>query len=202
MVSSMLYRWAGSALIVGTILLVIGEWINPANAVGNVTMSRWATAHYILLLSLLFSIPGVFGLYTKQATETKGLGFLGFILIFLAMTLIVGNVYFEAFISPALANDAPAFVEKVFSGQVGGPLDAVLRVTGFAFSLGWLLFGWATAKAGVLPPTAAWLGLAGGVVLGIGPLRGSLPFVEKLAVLVFGVGVAWLGNALRTEKRM
>lgn len=202
MASSMLYRWAGAALIAGAILLAIGELTHPANAVGNVTTSAWATTHNILLLSLLVGIPGLFGLYTRQAKETKGLGFLGFILIFIAMTLLVGIVYFEAFIGPALAQDAPAFVERVFSGEVGGPLVTVLRLTGFAFSLGWLLFGWATARAGVLPPTAAWLALVGGVVLGLGPLREALPFVEKLAALVFGIGVAWLGNALRTEKRM
>lgn len=202
MSSSVLYRWAGYALIIGAILLVVGEWMHPANAAANVTTGAWATSHDLLLLALLFGIAGLFGLYARQAKETKGLGFIGFLLIFIAMTLLVGIVYFEAFINPVLAKEAPAFVEKVFAGQVGGPVMTVLPLTGFAFSLGWLLFGWATARAGVLPRTAAWLAVVGGFVFGLEPLFESVPYVAKLAALVFGVGTLWLGYALTAEKRM
>lgn len=202
MTSSTLYRWAGYTLIIGAILLVIGEWTHPANAVANVTTGAWATSHDVLLLALLFGIPGFFGLYARQAKETKGLGFVGFVLIFIAMVLLVGIVYFEAFINPVVVKEAPAFVEKMLAGQLSGPLMTVLPLTGIAFSLGWLLFGWATARAGVLPRTAAYLALVGGVLLGLEPLFQSVPYLGKLAALIFGLGTLWLGYALTAEKRM
>lgn len=203
MTTSSLYRWTGYANIVAAILLVIGEWMHPAQEAANVSTGAWATSHYLLFLSLLIGIPGLFGLYTRQARETKTLGFLGFVLAFIAMMGFTGIVYFEAFINPILATEAPAFVEKAVAGDVSGPVLTVLLFTGLAFSVGWLLFGWATARGGVFPRTAAYLGLVGGVLLGLEPLLlEAVPYGGRVVALIFGIGIVWLGYALTVEKRM
>lgn len=85
------------------------------------------------------------------------------------------------------------------TGGLGGPLSTLIPLNGLAFSLGWLLFGIATARAGVLPRWAAILAVIGGVPFGVAP--GLVPaLVGKFAAIVFGLGVIGLGYALWSEK--
>jgi hypothetical protein len=87
----------------------------------------------------------------------------------------------------------------VIDGMLGGqmsPLNTILPLTGLAFVVGWLLFGIATARAGVYPRTAAILALVGGIPVGLTPLVPQA--IAKIGAIVFGIGIAWLSNALRS----
>jgi hypothetical protein len=201
--ASGLYRWAGYAGVVGAILLVLGQWLHPQVLASN--PGRWELAHEILFVSIILAIPGLFGIYTRQTRETGALGFVGFVLIFIALMGFSGIVWLEAFVSPALAGDAAAraALEKLESGQTPSLIGPVLIASGAAFSIGSLLFGWATARAGVFSRTAASVTLVGGFVFGLSPLLfASAPALDKLAATVFGVGFAWLAYGLTAERRM
>ena len=197
MSSSGLFRWAGLAGIAGAVLLVIGFLVHPPETAEGVKSAMWGPAHTLLFVSLLLSVPAVFGLYLRQATQTSTMGFLGFILGFVGMMGFTGITYVEAFVTPTLVATAPAVVEGMFSGQMSGPLNTILPLTGLLFALGWVLFGIATARAGVFPRTAAILSLVGAIPFGLGPLVPQA--IAKIATIVFGIGIAWLGNALRSN---
>jgi len=203
MASAGLYRWAGYAGIAGAILLVVGEWLHPRMLASN--PAGWELAHEILFISIILAIPGLFGVYTRQTRETGSLGFMGFVLVFIALMGFSGIVWLEAFVTPALAGDAAVTTafEKLESGEIPSLIGPLLMVSGIAFSLGSLLLGWATARAGVLSRTAAYVTLVGGFFFGLGPLLfASAPALDKLAATVFGVGFAWLAYGLTTERRM
>ena len=72
-------------------------------------------------------IPGTVAIYLRQNRETGALGFIGFLLAFIAITLISGIVFFEAFINPVLAKEAPDFVRRFMAEEVGGTVFAVFK---------------------------------------------------------------------------
>ena len=146
-------------------------------------------------------VLGLFGLYARQVEETGVLGLIGFMLVFITTASFTGLIYFEGFIQPVLAVEAPEFVEGMLAGEISlGALDVVMPPTGLLFILGWLLFGIGIIRAGILPRWAAVLALIGAVPLGIPPL---LPLIiVKIGGVVFGLGLVWLGYALWSEKRM
>ncbi len=196
MSASGLFRWAGVAAIAGAILLVVGFLVHPPETAEGVKSAMWGPAHILLFLSLLLSVPAVFGVYLRQATQIGAMGFFGFILAFVGMMGFTGISYVEAFVTPTLVAAAPAVIDGMFSGQMSNPLNTILPLTGLLFTLGWLLFGIATARAGVFPRTAAILVIVGAVPFGLGPLVPQA--IAKIAAVVFGIGIAWAGNALRS----
>ena len=120
--------------------------------------------------------------------------------------LLPGFTFFEAFILPLLALDAPTFAEGflgIFTGSAGGTQFGALAtgwlLMGVLYLLGGLMFGAATLRAGVLSPWAAGV-LAVGTALS--PASALLPReVEPLAAVPMGLGLAWLGYALWSERR-
>ena len=105
-----------------------------------------------------------------------------------------------------LATAAPTFVEGflgMFTGYASemnlGSLPAVWTLTGPLYILGGLLFGIATLRAGILSRWAA--GVFGfGAMLA--PAFALLPHeLEPMAAVPVGIGLAWLGYALWSERR-
>ncbi len=199
MTRSALFRWGGLAGIVGGILVAIGFLLHPTSeGVEALTSGAWSTSHLLLLISLILGIPAVFALYLRQNKETGALGFVGFLLAYLAGVLLVGITYFESFVTPGLAAASPDALQAVVALESSGTLGTVLMITGLGFGVGWLLLGAATFRAGVLPRWGGVLALVGGVILGLQPF--FPPVVWKAAAVVFGAGVVWLGYALWSAK--
>lgn len=197
-----LFRWAGLASIISGITLAVGEILHPRNDPANVMTSAWAISHQLILVAVILGIAGTFAIYLRQNRETGALGFIGFLLAFIAMTLISGIVLFEAFINPVLAKEAPDFVRRFMAEEVGGTVFAVFIVGGLGFSLGWLLLGWATIRAGIFPKWAAILALVGGTLLGLEALLAQAfgETAAKVPAVLFGLGIIWIGYALWSEK--
>lgn len=192
-------RWTGLSLLVSGVLVALGTILHPPGEFADFDWSLSTIAHSLVLVSLWLVILGLFGLYARQVEETGVLGLIGFILVFITTASFAGLIYFEAFIQPVLAVEAPEFVEGVFAGEsYGGALDVILPPTGLLLILGWLLFGIGIIRAGILPRWAAVLALIGAVPLGIAPL---LPLIiVKIGGVVVGLGLVWLGYALWSEK--
>ncbi len=98
------------------------------------------------------------------------------------MVLLAGALWFELFITPALAAEAPELVRE----ELGLPGFILMLLFG---AVGWVLFGVATLRAGVYPRWAAVLLIVGGA-LAFFPL--------PLAGIIFSVAVAYLGFLLFT----
>ena len=204
--ASSLIRWAGlSALVAGICFVVLGL-LHPPNVLSSVTTPRWAIVHSLALAMCLFGLLGIMGLYARQVERAGWLGLVGFLLLSLWLVLVLPFIFFEVFILPLLATEAPTFAEGflgIFTGTASelnfGVLAALWKLSGVLLLLGGLVFGIATFRAGILSRWAAGL-LAVGCVLS--PAAALLPLeIQPLVAVPIGVGLAWLGYALWSERR-
>jgi hypothetical protein len=116
----------------------------------------------------------------------------------------LSDIFISGFL--LLATEAPTFVAGflgMFTGHASamglGALPAVWLLTGPLYMLGALLFGIATIRAGILSRWAA--GVFGFEAI-LSPAFALLPHeLEPIAVVPVGIGLAWLGYALWSERR-
>jgi len=203
--ASNLIRWAGlSAMEAGIIFLVI-QAIHPLDLLSSVTTTRWAITHSLAAAMSVFGLFGITGLYARQAHAAGWLGLAGYLLFSLWLVLILALTFFEVFILPLLATEAPTFAAGflgIFTGSAEmnfGGLAALWGLSDALFALGGLVFGIATFRAGILPRWPAGL-LAVGAALS--PVAALLPQEHKALVAVpVGLALAWLGYALWSERR-
>ena len=142
-------------------------------------------------------MPGTFGLYARQVKEAGLLGLVGFLMLIVALLLFTGLTFFEAFIIPLLAAEVPQFL---FNEEISfGVLEAVIPLAGLLSSIGGLLFGIAVVRAGILPRWAAIVFVIGIVPGALGPLLPEV--VARISNVVLGIGLAWLGYALWSDRR-
>lgn len=212
--TSNIIRWAGvSAMAAGIMFVMVGLLhlfaSHPHVAHGglsSVTTDVWVLTHSLMLGVSFFGLLGIAGIYARQVEEVGWLGLAGFLLLSLWLVLVPGYTFFEVFILPLLAIDAPAFAEgflQIFPGSAGGTkfetLATVWTLMGFMYMLGGLLFGIATLRAGILSRWAAGLfgfGAVASLAFALVP-----PDLGSLASAPVGVGLAWLGYALWSERR-
>src|SRR5215210_5365276 len=201
-----LLRWAGlSALVAGICFVVLGL-LHPPNVLSSVTTTRWAIVHSLALAMSLFGLLAIMGLYARQVNEAGWLGLAGFLLLSLWLVLILPFSFFEVFFLPLLVTEAPTFAEGFlgfFTGSASeinfGVLAALWNLSSVLLLLGGLVFGIATFRAGVLSRWAAGL-LAVAALLT--PAAALLPHaLQPLVAVPIGVGLAWLGYALWSERR-
>jgi len=204
--ASNLIRWAGLAAMAAGILFIIIQPIHPPELLTSVTTDTYAIVHILTIAVSLFGLLGIAGIYARQVKEAGWLGLAGFLLFSLWLVLIMGFTFTEAFILPPLAAEAPKFVEGfmgISSGSVSeinlGALEAVYSITGGLYLLGGLLFGIATLRAGILPRWAAGV-LACGAMAALATSLVPHEFA-RIAAVPTGLGLAWLGYALLTERR-
>ena len=204
--ASNLLRGAGlSAMVAGSIFAVVGL-IHPPQIVSSVTTSTWTIVHLLTIAMSFFGLVGIAGIYARQVKGAGWFGLAGFLLLSLWFVLVTGFTFFEAFILPLLASDSPKFVESflgIFTGSVGetsvGALATLWTLLGVVYILGGLLFGIGTFRAAILSRWA-------GALLGLGtvesPAFGLLPqSFAPLAAVPVGLGLAWLGYSLWSERR-
>src|SRR5918911_3930217 len=208
--TSNLLSWAGvSAMVAGTMYVLVGllhTFVSHHGGLSSVTSDVWVLTHSLTIGVSFFGLLGIAGLYARQAERVGWFGLAGFLLFSLWLVLVPGFTFFEAFILPLLAIDAPTVAESflgIFTGSAGGTkfgtLATIWTLMGPMYILGALLFGIATLRAGILSRWAAGL-------FGFGAVS-SLAFallpaaLEPLAAGPGGGGPAWLGYALWSERR-
>jgi len=202
-----LIRWAGLAAMAAGILFVVIQTIHPPDVLASVTTARWAIVHSLGITMCLLGLLGIAGLYARQVKAAGWLGLAGYLLFSLFYAVTMAFQFAEAFISPLLATEAPKFVEG-FLGIPGGhasevnlgALPTVYALNGVLYMLGPVLFGIATFRAGILPRWAAGAFAVGGPVSAL--MAALLPHpLDRLAAAPMGLGLAWLGYALWSERR-
>lgn len=182
-----LLRLTGLAALVAGALSAIGDVMSLVvnlEATDAASAAPQSIVFGFYLLGTVLLLLGLIGLYASQSRAVGKLGFAGFLLAFVGTTLTAGAIWFEFFVAPELATQAP----DLATGDLGFA-GFVLAFLLAAF--GWLLFAIATLRAAVYPRPAAVLLLAGALVSFV-PL-----FVEVPATgLLLSVAVAWLGFVL------
>jgi hypothetical protein len=193
MTSSSLLRMSGSALVLAAALFAVAEVISfyifanqgEAYDLGEIAQTgAFFIQSLLTLLAGTLLLGGMVGLYVRQSEAAGKLGFIGFLLAFFGTALVVGDFYTNTFVTPLVAQAAPAFLDNPLSGflQVWLPFSFVV------LGLSWLLLVVATLRARVYPRGASWS-------LTVGALLALIPF--PLANLPFYAALVWVGLYLR-----
>ena len=208
--ASSLTHGAGlSAIVAGIMYAMVGllhTFVSHYGGLASVTNPLWVVTHSLTIGVSFFGLLGIAGIYARQVEKAGWFGLAGFLLLSLWLVLLPGFTFFETLILPLLAVDAPKFAEGflgIFTGSAGatsfGTLTTVWTLMGAIYILGALLFGIATVRAGILSRWAAGL-------FGVGALFSPAfalipPALGSLAAVPVGLGLAWLGYSLWSERR-
>ena len=187
MQSSNLIRWGGLAALVSAVVSIVGDILRlfvDVESAAAATGISYALVFGLYLLGGVLLLLGLVGLYASQSEAAGVLGLVGFLVAFAGTALLVGALWFELFITPALATEAPELAEA----ELGLAGFILVLLTG---ALGWVLFGAATLRARVYPRGVAGLLIIGGLVA-FAPV--------PLAGIVFSGAIAWMGFILFTGR--
>jgi hypothetical protein len=183
-------------------VIFIGVQINHPHAdVTSVTTTEWAVRNSLKVLMAALALAGITGMYLRQVKQIGVLGLLGYLLFSAGYLLITSTASISGFVLPALADSNPGYVNDVLAAATNGTvhgdiglLQTVIKVQGFAWLAGGLVFGIALFRSGVLARWAAVLLAVGSVVT---VLLAVMPdaFYRFLAV-PNGIAMVGLGYAL------
>lgn len=195
MVTTKLIKWSGLASVLAGVLYAFAALIHPAGEdVASILMPAWVPAHILGAASAIFMLFGFVGLYARQAEKAGWVGLTGFVLVFVGSAFLMAEEFQSVVFSPIAAVKAPTLIEEsTNSGSI--PVFGLVFLVSFA--LGFILFGIATMRSGVLP---RWSGLVliMGLLLTFG---GQISHgVGIIAAIVIGGSLAWMGYALWSEK--
>lgn len=204
--ASRLTRWGGFSAMLAGILFVLIQPIHPADTLASVTTSTWSIVHSLTIAMCLLGLFGIAAIYVRQVEKVGLVGLAGYIAFSLFLLVTTAWTFAEAFISPVLAAVAPRFVEGflgIVSGQASeinlGALPTLYLSAGAFVLLGCLMFGIATLRAGILSRWAAGVFAFGGPASAV--IVSLLPHeFARIAAVPIGVGLAWLGYSLWSER--
>ena len=176
-----LIRGSGLLAVAAGASMMLAPWIHPESP----QSAAWVPVHLLYFATVMAIQLVLIGIFAGQLRRAGRLGVIGFLAAFLgtAMGLLEGR-------------------EHLFSQDFGQGTPAglwQLILTALVFSVGYILLGVAISRAGVLPRAA-------GLVLAIsGPIVAFSPPIGIFTVLVvghavFGLGLAWAGYALWSER--
>lgn len=188
---------SGVAAIASGLLFGLVQLIHPPGTLAAVETGQWLLAHLVTFAFAILALPGLTGIYLRQAEQTRWWGFVGYLALAGAFVLMICFAFYEAFVAPGLVFMSPEYVADglaILEGGVGplflGPL---YQVNGALYMLGGLIFALVTLRAGVFPRWASGLLLAG-LLLTLS--AAVVPAMARPSAVVFGLGFAALGWAL------
>jgi hypothetical protein len=194
---SPLYRNAGSvALVAGGFLavtdLVLWALMRPDDRIAQMLDPAFRVvngAYFVAFVGLAIALVAVHG---ATADRTGRLGVVGFLAALVGTMFQGGNMWFDGFAAPWLAEVAPQVfaAERTVVLQVGGLSSYLL------FALGWVLFGIAVLRAEVVPVAIGIAVVVGGV---LGFRSGMPPYGVPLGLAVAAMGL-WLMRAERASR--
>jgi hypothetical protein len=148
-----------------------------------------------LPLDLLVNMLGLWiliGLYLRQREASGVFGLIAYLVKSFGLALVVGFLFAQAVVLPGLE---AAQRHAVLSGPTGLAAVVALAIE----TIGAILFGIATLRAGVFPKWAALLLMAGFIIVPVG--AASSPILKTIGEVVLSAGLIGLGNALFSGAR-
>lgn len=202
MFTKTLLRAGGLALLIGGVLLTIGNVLSSLLFSGNdpsqfnnpLSLSlMWLSIAGSILLTL-----GVPALGARQANRAGWLGFVGFVLLWIGGLLFTSLNFISALVLPWLAQAAP----KLAASNGPPSLFVAYLAAGISFALGGILLGISIARTKIWSRWAGIMLLAGAVLNLVGfPLNGLISgIVSAVSFLLFGGALAWIGFNLLTSE--
>ncbi|MBT2554623.1 hypothetical protein [Arthrobacter sp. ISL-5] len=134
--------------------------------------------YWVVFIGLVLALVSV---YFRSASRTGGLGAVGFCFALVGTLDMAGNMWFDGFAAPWIADVAPGAILAGGSGMlaVGGLSSYVL------FALGWIVFGIAGWRVRMFP---AWAGVAFIVAGFLGYNAGLPPYGIPIGLAMAALG--------------
>ena len=195
---------AGSVLSAAFVVLARGQ-----TAGASAMMSTgWLIAHNLQFAGAALLVFGVVGLYLVQESRLTASGHLAFVLALMGCAFFFADGVISAGLLPFVAAAAPRVAD--IHGPLFHPPLPIVVLGGAMFEIGWLAFGWTTARAGAFP---AWMGtvIASGAVLlaasqyPFGPLPWSVAATGSILMALGMVGIGaqvWRSVPTPTDKAL
>ena len=176
-----LYRLSAIAGLLSGICIILGKVLIP---LPNRQLGEFAD-----LFAALFGLFWTIGMYLRHRYESRVVGGIAFIVLFIGLCAVVSLDYFGAFMALELP---PGTVEQLLEGR-NGPWFAA---SGLAFLIGELLFGISVIRARVFSWIASVLFMGGMIPVAL-DLSGIFPEnVVIAASVVAGLGLIWWSLSL------
>ena len=154
---------AVSAAAAGAIFIAVQINHPPSDSFLTDT-NEWVIRSTAKAVMGALALAGITGIYLRQVRQMRVLGLVGFALFAVGYLLLFATEVMAALVLPALAKQAPAFVNDVVVVSAGGTptadighLQILFNLTGIGYILGGLIFGIALFRARVLARWAALL---------------------------------------------
>jgi len=195
MPESALSRYAGPivftvgaylALIHLALLFVLMRHSDPAVMLADPVFRSFNLAYAAAFSGLAIAACAA---YDKQARAAGTFGLVAFCAAIVGTVNLGANMWFEGFAAPWLADVVPEVLtaEKTMFWKVGYLSSYTL------FSIGWVLFGLASLRAGVFPRPISVAIIAGGA---IGFLAAKPPYGVALGLALLSLGI-WMVRTRR-----
>ena len=177
---------AGAALA----LLDLARWVleRPDDRVGMMADPLFRVANGAYFVAFIGLAIALVALHERLAPRYGRYGLIAFLAALVGTMTQGGNMWFDGFAAPWLAEVAP----QVFDAEKTITLVVGAIAAYLTFALGWVLFGIALLRARVVP-VAVSLGVVVGGVLGF--QSGLPPFGIPLGLAVAAVGTALIRTA-------
>jgi hypothetical protein len=192
MSSTTLYRLSGISLLIGSLLLIIGDI--PDFFSGNGQASTISTASAVIrLIGTMLIALGLPGIYSRFAGRVGVLGLIGFTCTFFFFLMGVVSETIVIFTLPILLahgllnGGAPPLGLLIISLA-----DALLAL------VGGILLGIALIRAAISPRWAGAVLIVGGFIFALGSAL-DLP-TTNVGLILFAAGLAWLALGMWSKQ--
>ena len=180
MSTSPLTRLAGPMALAAGVLIVVAQVMmlpfDPKDHVATSTDPQFQIAGGIYMLGFVALLIAAVGAYGWGLHKAGKLGLFGVLGAIVGTMLLGGDLWFETFAIPWIADEAPAALDTDPTMVLAiGAIASYL-----SFALGWALFGIASYRARVFPRT-----ISAAIVIG-----GLVGFSALLAPMGIPIGVA------------
>jgi hypothetical protein len=188
-----LTRIAGPTALAAGVLLVVAEVVmwpfDPAQHVATTTNPVFQIGGVVYFVAFCLLVVAVTAAYEWQARSAGRFGVVGLVAALVGTLAMGGDLWFETFAVPWLADELPAAFDTTPTLLLG--LGA--NFSYLSFALGWALFGLSSLRAGVFPRGICYALVVGGL-LGFKAL--VAPFGAFLGLAVAALGI-WMILAQR-----
>ena len=197
--ANLLTRWAGlAAAAAGAIFIGVQIHHPQLNAI-TIQTTEMGVRDTLKVVMAALALAGITGMYLNQIRKHGILGLIGYVVFAVGYLGIMCVAFTAAYVLPEVASSSTGFVNDAIAadtarGTVNGDIGAfgaVLKVLGFAYMVGSLLFGMALYRARVLPRWASALLAVAGLataVLALTPdaVYRFLAFPNGIAMIALG----------------
>jgi hypothetical protein len=182
--------------MVGGLGFLLFPVLHPNHDAAAYASATWAPIHLMPNVGAILVLFGLVGLLARQLDRAGWPGVIGFVVAFLGTASFVMGAMIEAFVIPWVGLQMPNFEEMAPPPGIG---EAFLTIE-ILMTVGFVLLGIATYRAGVLPRGVGLLLTIGAVAMlvstKIGDVVPALDWLWGIGPVLLGLGVGWLGYTL------